>query len=338
MDLTLTTDQAAVVGSVDDFLSDRMPMSLVREGFSNPSSINPEFWKHCADLGWFGFGLPAAVGGAGYAVADEALLFRAVGRRLIPGPFIATTIAARLAAAAADLALLASILAGTVTVGLAIARHESFDDVASFTLLDTAGTDFVLVASPQEAALYPTSAFSDVVPALSIDDATRVATARLGATEPAIRRTAEAGDLWRRAVVLTAATLSGIAAGACDMAVQHAKTREQFGAPIGVHQAIKHRCADMAVRIEAANSLVTVAALCIDEENPDADFHASAARIIAADAALIGSRDNIQIHGGMGFTFESDAHLYVKRTHVLDQMFGSGTDHLARVIAAPATS
>jgi alkylation response protein AidB-like acyl-CoA dehydrogenase len=337
MDLTLTADQEAVISSVANFLADRMPISRVREGFAQPSSIDREFWKQLAALGWFGFGLPEKVGGAGYALADEALLFREVGQRLIPGPLIATTIAAQLAAAAGAESLLASILDGSVVAGLAVPRHSLTDTTTRrVTLLDAAGADFVLVATPETAALYPLDAFTDVTPAESIDDATRVSTAVLSAAVPAVEVTEGAADLWRRAVVLTAAVLAGISAGARDMAVLHAKTREQFGAPIGVHQAIKHRCADMAVRIEAAETLLTVAALCIDEGRADADFHASAARIIAADAALTGSRDNIQIHGGMGFTFESDAHLYVKRTHVVDLTFGSATDHAATLINADA--
>lgn len=338
MDLTPTADQASLVRSVADFFADRMPMTLVREGFDRPSAIDSTFWKQLAELGWFGLGLTEDVGGAGYALADEALLFREVGRRLVPGPLIATTIGGRLAARAGEHALLASILDGNAAVALAVPRHDVVSDTTTrrFLVLDAIGAELVLVAYPDEAALYSLDAFAGLAPTASIDDATRVSTGELGDASPVARVADGADALWRRGTVLTAAVLTGISAGVRDMAVQHAKTREQFGAPIGVHQAIKHRCADMAVRIEAAETLLTVAALCVDEGRADADFHASAARLIAADAALTGARDNIQIHGGMGFSFESDAHLYVKRTHVVDLMFGSRTDHAAALIHADA--
>jgi alkylation response protein AidB-like acyl-CoA dehydrogenase len=116
------------------------------------------------------------------------------------------------------------------------------------------------------------------------------------------------------------------------MAVSFAKNRIQFGKPIGAYQAIKHRAADMAVRAELAKSQLFFAALSVDEAHPDAAFQTSAAKLVATSAALENTAANVQIHGGMGYTYECDAHLYVTRTHILEFMLGDTRDHLASVI------
>ena len=119
-----------------------------------------------------------------------------------------------------------------------------------------------------------------------------------------------------------------------EMSVEYAKVRRQFGKPIGVFQAIKHRCADMAVRAEVARSVATYAAVALAESEPDAARHAGAAKALAGGAALANATDNIQNHGGMGYTWESDAHLYLKRARVLEHVCGSRMAHLD-AIASP---
>jgi alkylation response protein AidB-like acyl-CoA dehydrogenase len=107
------------------------------------------------------------------------------------------------------------------------------------------------------------------------------------------------------------------------MAVEYAKDRVQFGRPIGSFQAVKHRCADMAVRAEVARSLTTFAALALRDGEPDAPRHVLEAKALAVDAALANAHDDVQNHGGMGFTWEADAHLYLKRAWVLEHQFGT---------------
>jgi alkylation response protein AidB-like acyl-CoA dehydrogenase len=118
------------------------------------------------------------------------------------------------------------------------------------------------------------------------------------------------------------------------MSVEYGKVRQQFGKPIGSFQAIKHRCADMAVRAEVARSVVTYAAVALAEGEPDAARHAGIAKALAGNAALANATDNIQNHGGMGYTWESDAHLYLKRARLLEHCFGTRTAHLD-ALAAP---
>jgi alkylation response protein AidB-like acyl-CoA dehydrogenase len=118
-----------------------------------------------------------------------------------------------------------------------------------------------------------------------------------------------------------------------EMSVEYGKVRQQFGRPIGSFQAVKHRCADMAVRAEVARSLTTYAAVALRDGEADATRHVRAAKALAADAALVNAGDNVQNHGGMGFTWESDAHLYLKRAWVLEHAFGTRVQQLDALAA-----
>ena len=142
--------------------------------------------------------------------------------------------------------------------------------------------------------------------------------------------------LFDRAAVLSAAMLVGLAEAARDQGAAYAQERVQFGKPIGVFQAIKHPCADMAVRCEAAWSQTCYAALALRDGLGDAAFQVSAAKSLAGDAAKDNASANLQIHGGYGFTTEYDAHTLVKRTHVLNALAGTQRLHLRRVLEAPA--
>jgi alkylation response protein AidB-like acyl-CoA dehydrogenase len=140
-------------------------------------------------------------------------------------------------------------------------------------------------------------------------------------------------DLTLLGSVLISAMLVGVAEATRDMGVEYAKQRVQYGKPIGSYQAIKHPCADMATRCEAAVSLLLFAALAVREGRPDAVFQVAAAKRIATQAALENSRANVQIHGGMGYTWEHDAHLYVTRARVLNQVFGDVHAQQATLLA-----
>src|SRR6185312_11927444 len=119
-----------------------------------------------------------------------------------------------------------------------------------------------------------------------------------------------------------------------DMSVGYAKTREQFGSPIGAFQAVKHRCADMAVAAALADAQVTFAALSVGDFAPDAEMQVAAARVVAERAALNNIREAIQIHAGIGVTWECDAHLYLKRVHALRELFGGDAAQRASLLAS----
>ncbi|HEX3566132.1 MAG TPA: acyl-CoA dehydrogenase family protein, partial [Acidimicrobiales bacterium] len=290
-------------------------------------------WAQFAELGWFGLSLPEGRGGVGYGMAEEALLFREIGRHLAPGPFLACTLAARLALSGGADELAAAILTGEVTVGLAQARGAVFEVGAvvsgTFDLLDAVDVSHVVVVTRDGSALMAIEALGRPEQLPCIDPA--VSLGRIQVEQaPVLVHTSGATDrIFERGSVLTAAMLAGIGEATRDMASEFGKAREQFGKPIGVNQAIKHRCADMALRAEAATSQVMFAALAIDEGRPDLEFQTTAARVVASDAGISNAALNIQIHGGMGYTFEHDAHLFLKRAHVLDRMLDNKQQHMA---------
>jgi alkylation response protein AidB-like acyl-CoA dehydrogenase len=339
MDLFPTPEQQEIVAAAAAFLAKELPTSGIRERRFLPSSVERQAWSKCAELGWFGLGLSEAQGGVGYGLAEEALLFREVGRYLAPGPFLATTIGARLAAIAGASDIVTTAMTGGAVIGLAEPHHSGAVVGAvvdgAFDVLDGVGAPYLLAVSPTGAALVSVDALPPVVSIPCIDPAVRLGRVEIRETPAVAYLPAEPAGIFDRASVLAAAMLVGIAEATRDMSAEYAKVRVQFGKPIGVHQAIKHRCADMAVRAEAARSQMLFAALSIDEDRPDAPLQAASAKIVATDAAISNAADNVQIHGGMGYTFEHDAHLYVKRAHVYDRSVGDSRLHLARLMDLP---
>src|SRR6202034_1965809 len=152
---------------------------------------------------------------------------------------------------------------------------------------------------------------------------------------PVVAGAADVDPVGLRGSALVAAELTGIAEATAMLSAEHAKNRVQFGRPIGVNQAVKHPCADMAVRAELAWAQTTVAALAIDEQRGDAELQCLSALVVAADAAERNAAATVQVLGGMGFTFEHDANLYVKRAFVLAQLLGPVRSLLARLVTLP---
>ena len=327
MDLTLAPEQAEIVATMTSFVARELPMAGMRASLDASSNRPATVWKACADLGWFGLGLPTDRGGVGYGAVEEALMFRELGRSLAPGPFLPTVLGARVAAHGGREDLAAAMVSGDTIVGLAERRTDGGLD-----LIDAADASIVVEVGPDGARVYAVDDLAAVTAEPCIDDATRLAAALLGDARPLARSTGP--ETHRRGTVLAAAMLAGIAEATRDLSVGYAKVREQYGKPIGSYQAIKHPCADMAVRAEAAAAQVFFAAVCVDGGRLDVGFQAAAAKVVAGDAALRNAAATVQVHGGIGFTFEHDAHLYVKRAHVLDHLFGGPRLQLATILAS----
>lgn len=340
MDLMPSDEQRSIISSVSEFLAEKMPTSRVRQLRDVDLATLSDFWKQAAAQGWFGLGLAEEHGGAGYALTDEALLLKEIGRFVTPGPVLATVLGARVAAYAGRADLATEILSGDVPVGLALPTAGTVLEAGSkvtgtFDLIDASHAAYVLVSGPLGSALVATTDCIDRRTALPVDDVGSRETATIDA-EAVVHVPPEVDDIHLRGVVLTTAVLVGICEATRDMATSYAKTREQFGQPIGAFQSIKHRCADMAVGADAAGALLLFAALSVDEGRADAVFQVAAARIVAEQRALWSARENIQVHGGMGFTAECDAHLYLKRTHLLGLTFGGLRGAQADLLAQPA--
>lgn len=339
MDLLPSTEQLEIISVVGSFLRSEMPINDIRMHRDRPVSVDPSLWRRCGDLGWFGLGLSESLGGVGYGLADEALVFRELGRHLAPGPFVASVLGAHVAARAGAGEIAAAILSGDTAVGWGEARTDDGRVGATvsgaYDTFDAPGSEYMLFVGPDAAALVETSALGRVTDLASIDPAVRLGRIEVDAVAAAV--VLEDGpSVARRGVVLVAALLVGIAEATRDLSTEYAKVREQFGRPIGVNQAIKHACADMATRAEAATAQLLFAALSVDEELDDASFHVEAARIVAGRAAIDNATATIQVHGGMGYTFEHDAHLFLKRARVVDRQLGETRRHMAALLARPA--
>jgi alkylation response protein AidB-like acyl-CoA dehydrogenase len=337
MDLMLSADQEAVRDAIREVLRDRASSALLRAAMESESGFDASLWQTAAELGWLGLAVPEASGGAGYGVAETMLLFVELGRSLAPGPWLGAVVAAR-ALAGTDDAAVAEIVGGTRRVvpiddpdGLLGTERLSGEAVQ---VLDAHLAGEAVVLGEREAWLVSLDGQGVTRTIERCMDPTR----RLGrirfADAPARRVAGGAGGLRRLAAVLAAAEAVGVAERTQEMSVDYAKVREQFGRPIGTFQAIKHRCADMAVRAEVARSAVTYAAVALDEAADDAPLHVHVAKALATDAAIQNATDNIQNHGGMGYTWESDAHLFLKRARMLEHVFGTRSAHLD-AIAAP---
>ena len=325
-DLIPTDEQAMIEDSVRQFLADELPLERLRP---NAKPIDAaRIRKNMATLGWFGIGVAADAGGMGLGLAEEMLVQRACGKHLASTTVLAGVLAGHVAAAAGDSALLAGLVSGERNVALAIV---SGGRVLAF---DWSPGDLLLVWDEEQAALFPSGAFTSPGLEKGLDDSLTLHRGSLAPTGALHRIAASDAPIGLRANVLLAARLAGLAEAATTLAVEYAKVREQFGKPIGSFQAVKHRCADMALRAEAATHLAALACLKLEACAPDAALQVAAAKLKASHAAHENGRAAIQIHGGIGFHAECDAHWFMKRAHVYDQAGGNMDVQAQRVFKA----
>jgi len=323
MNLLPTAEQAEFTKAVAHFLA-------------GDAGAGPGAWPAMADLGWLGVGLDAGQGGSGGSLADQALLFRELGRGLATGPLLGTVLGARLAAHAGRDPLARSMVDGEVTAALAEPWRDPSASISGnkvrgrFRVLDVDEADLVTFLAPDGVALVNTQAVRRHAALHALDwpdPSVPVSLAEVSADSALTTEVTVTGspavDLSARGRALAAALLVGILEACRDMSVAYAKEREQFGKPIGSFQAVKHRCADMAVRAESAGSLLFLAALSLEDGLPDAGRLVAAAKALASEYAVQSAHDNVQNHGGMGFTAECPAHLYVKRALTLSVTLGS---------------
>jgi alkylation response protein AidB-like acyl-CoA dehydrogenase len=337
VDFELTQDQVALAELVRVIVAGRFPLERVRRAEGGRQVVDADDWAALGEAGVFSLTVPEPAGGAGLGLADAAVVYEELGRGLVPGPLVATHLAARLAAgvgggpAAAELSGAAD---GSLVVGAL--RPPPAGQPWLVEHLDSLGA--LVVAGPGDglgrlgarataalaAGARPVERSLDPLTPLSLL-AGPVEGRGLG--EPA----AAAWALWAR--VLTGALCVGIAGATCHLAVEHAKHREQFGRPIGSFQAVKHLCADMLVRAETARAAVQAAAVTADQPDVgDAGRAAAGGALLAAEAALQNSRTCIQVFGGMGFTWEVPVHLYLMRARLLAASLGP-MDALAATVA-----
>jgi alkylation response protein AidB-like acyl-CoA dehydrogenase len=326
MNLMPTAEQEALAGAAARFLA----------GGAAGAGAGAGAWSDMADLGWFGIGLPPELGGAGGSLADQVLLFRELGRGLAPGPLLGTVLGARLAAFARRDPLARSMIDGEVTAALAEPWRDPSASISGnrvsgrFRVLELDDADLVMFLAPDGVALVNAQALrrhASIHPLDGPDPSVPVSLAEVADSSALTTEVVVTGppavELGARGRAVAAALLVGILEACRDMSVAYVKSREQFGKPIGSFQAVKHRCADMAVRAESAGSLLFLAALSLEDGLPDADRLVSSAKALASEYAVQSAHDNVQNHGGVGFTAECPAHLYAKRALAWSVTLGS---------------
>ncbi|MFJ9246811.1 acyl-CoA dehydrogenase family protein [Streptomyces sp. NPDC101776] len=368
MALTFTEEQEELRTTLRRFLTDKAPSAAVRRAMDSDEGHDPRLWRQMADqLGLHGLALPEAYGGSGGGPVELGIVLEEMGRALLPSPYFATVALAGQALAAsgdetAKARWLPAIADGSLTATLALAEAggswELADIEASATNDGTvSGTKMFVVDGHTADLILVTACTGTGLGLFAVDgDAPGVTRTRLETLDPTrrlarvdldgapARRVGPDGDaspylrtvLDLVAVALAAEQVGG--AQAClDAAVAYAKVRVQFGRPIGSFQAVKHKCADLLVQIEGARSAAyhatAVAADASREEPPSAELPVSAALAAAccADAFTHAAKENIQIHGGIGYTWEHDAHLYLKRAKSSEQLFGGPATHRTRL-------
>lgn len=333
MDLLPSDDQQQIVDTIKDFLVNEAPVDRLRE-FGAIGNPDDGLWPQLGELGFFALGLPEDKGGVGLSAAEEMLAFQQFGYHLVSPAIFGLVLGARLSAFAGEEGLRDQILSGTVRVGLANHRGPAGGS-HDYHLFEAGQADWILVLEEDQAALYSRADFADISAVNSTDSVLELERATLGDNPPRVHISKDVDNLHSRALMLLGAYAVGVGEGARDMAVEYAKVREQFGKPIGSFQAIKHICADMAIRSEAALCQASFAALIMDENSRDTDFHAVASKIVATEAAIKNAADNIQVHGAFGFTAEANAHHYLKRAHVIDMLGGADRDLRKRILTFP---
>ncbi len=348
MDFELTADQQALAEGVRALLDGRFPLDRLRRSEGARRVTDSGSWRALGEAGVFALTLPEEQGGVGLGVADEAVVFEELGRALVPGPLVACALAAGSVPGVAEGEVLVTCAEGAEPARPALVEHLE----GAAALLSVPGP----WRSPLPVSLVTLhgTALEAVPLDRPLDPLTPVW--RLSAPVPAGTPVAT-GDLattwWLRGVVLSAALQVGHAAAVVDLAVAYAKERSQFGRPIGSFQAVKHLCADMLVRAEVARCAVHAAACLVDQPEAaaveaattglvpeDVAVRAAAGAKALADEAAVGNvRAAIQVHGGMGFTWEVPLHLHLKRALVRATTFGTAHDHQATVadLAAAAT-
>jgi alkylation response protein AidB-like acyl-CoA dehydrogenase len=326
MDFEVSEFEAELAGGIRRLCEGRFPLDTIRSRESTDHAIDRDGWRELGDAGVFHLCLAEEAGGVGLGLAEAALVFEELGRALIPGPLVASHLAAGLIDGADD---------GSVVVGLVErpAPGAVGTGVLPVVVEHLADLDVLLVLSDQGIErLDPATLDATPLPR-PMDPLTPVwALSTLPVGEPVAD--AEIAAWWRRdGAVLTAALQVGMAQLACDLAVEYAKGRVQFGRPIGGFQAVKHICSDMAVRAEVSRIAVQAAAVTVDQPDVgDAVLAAAGAKLLADEAAVTNGRSSIQVHGGMGFTWEVPVHLAYKRARVLATTFGTA-DALAEELA-----
>ncbi len=367
MDFGFSEEQEMLRDAAKRFLADNCSTKFVRQMMADPTAHDRQFWRKIVDLGWPGLLIPEKYAGQGGTFLDMTVIAEEVGKALIPGPFFASAllgapIVLEGGSEEQKSEFLPKMAKGEYIATVAIAEASGRFDAGGVELKAARkGADYVLsgekffVPDAHVADCIVTAARSSgsgesgmtllMVPAKekgvivtqlkTVDMTRRLCHVKFdNVAVPGANRLGNEGEGWpilRHILDIATAALSaemvGTAQKALDMAVDYAKTRVQFGKPIGAFQAVKHKCVDMMVAVENARSLTYYACWTVDERLPEAATAVAMAKAYASDMAKNVTSEAIQVHGGIGFTWEHDMHLYHRRALAGEANFGNAPIH-----------
>jgi alkylation response protein AidB-like acyl-CoA dehydrogenase len=348
MNFGLNENQTMLRDSAREFFRGECPPVKVRQLIESGTTDADALWSKLVDQGYTGIIFDEACGGVGLGIVELVLLMEETGRVLLPGPLFSTV---ALAGAVVDAcgsdeqkrrllppicrgetrATLAYLEAGASWEPTSLAMSGSSGRLAGekrFVTDAAAATSIVVVARDGVFVVDAHSAGVRIEPMAGMDHSRPIFT--IGFDRTAAEPLAHPAGLARGLAIASTALAAEMVGGmqrTLDITVEYAKTRKQFGKPIGQFQAVQHQCADMYLETESARSAVYYAAWALQERAPDAAIAASIAKLYASDAARTVGNRGIQIHGGMGFTWENDLHLYYRRAKASETMLGDATCH-----------
>jgi len=324
MHFAFTDDQIALRDAVRDLLVKECPPAAVRSAGESSTPTFSAAWRALAEMGVLGVLAADDVGGLGLTDLDLVLVLEETGYAALPEPIVEH--------AAVAVPLLddpTAAITGSELIS-ATAPNDQIDDQTDDQIAPSAElASAVVVWIDKQPALVPRDQIK-LVTYESVDHTRRIARLDFD-PQSATPLTSNAIRANARGVVGLAAQLIGLTRRMLDLTVEYASTRKQFGVPIGSFQAVKHHLADARIALEFARPLVYRAAWSLASNDPDAELHASMAKAMAGDAALLTASKALQCHGAIGYSFEYDLHLFMKRAWVLAGTWGSSADHRARV-------
>lgn len=352
MQFGLSESQQILKHTANRFFAGECPMAEVRRLMETPTAYDAELWAKLAGQGFLGIIFSEEHGGMGLGKVELILFMEEAGYALLPGPYFSTVALAgatidAVASSEQKKKYLSRIANGDVRATLAVLESGASWDAACARMIaagskltgeklfvtDAAVADFIVVVAENGVFLVDSKAPGLRISPMKGLDLTRkiysvefsnTPAERLGGTERLEKAFAIASTA-------LAAELVGGMQRTLETTVAYAKTRKQFGKPIGIYQAVQHHCADMYLETESSRSATYYAAWALEENAPDAAVATAIAKMYASDAARTVGNRGIQVHGGMGFTWENDLHLYYRRAKASETMLGDGAFHRERI-------
>ncbi len=325
MRFDLTDDQRAVRDAIDELCRARWDGAAMRRqlvGQDDGSGL----WRELSAAGWTGAAITEQYGGQGLGTVELTLVSEGLGRALAPSAFFGNAAAAVLVESAGTEEQKSQWLPGFAS-GEARGAFGSLQPDGTVLAYDVDGAAALVLVGDGRAAI-ASIADCSAAPLEGVDLTRRLSRVTVSETDELGGDVVTAVD---RIEVALSAELVGVASRAMDLSVDYARTRQQFGRPIGAYQAVSHRCADMLIDVESARSAVLCAAWTADHDPAALPFAASVAKVAAAQGAWRVTTSALQVHGGIGFTWEHDCHLLLRRAAASGRLLGGVDFHLDRV-------